>query len=252
VPDSPPSLFALVSDFPLFVLRLFTHPRSLVRGSDWNHDGVLGRTALYVVAWLLILTFAFGTRRMLAGEERVLLNSFKGIVMRAHDRSWEIPPGAEAVIPPLAPVYRAFKLELGEAKRLWDNILTPRFLAYTFLAGLLAMALIARLRMWRFGLTWEQALGTGMLSYCAVASCAALSLVPLALLFVCRHCGVRLALFILLNIAAWAYAGYYTLGDLGERPRGAVLLFKSLGYGLLQYALTYVVFFVLMLCVLPI
>jgi hypothetical protein len=63
---------------------------------------------------------------------------------------------------------------------------------------------------------------------------------------------VRAALFVLLNLAAWAYMGYYTLADLGARPvGGGALLLKSLGWGTAVYLATYAVFFVLIACVIP-
>lgn len=240
--EPPQPWWSLAGEFPLFMLRLFAHPRSLLRSSNWEDGETLRRTALFAVIWLGVLLLFFGSNRMLSDAERPRLSSFKAQVLRAHDRSWDW----------LAPAYTPLKVGQEEAKRLWDNLLTKRFLAYTLLAGLLATALVARLRMWRSGLPWEQALGTGLLGYTAAASCAALSLVPLTLLFICRHCGVRLALFILLNLAAWAYLGYYCLGDLRERPGGLALLWRSLGYGLVLYAATYLVFFVLIMCVIPI
>ncbi len=263
--SGPLSLIGLLAEYPLFVLRLFTNPRSLVRGVDWNAPGTLERFALYVLLSLGILVLAFSDFRLLAETERPGLNTFKGIVMRAHERSWDSAETIANMKDPeaqkaaqawswleLRGVYGAFNLSRGEAKRLWDNLLLPGFLAYTFFAGLLATALIARLRMWVFHLGWEHAIGTGLLGYLASAACAALSLVPFALLLICRHCGVRLGLFILLNLAAWAYMGYFCLGDLGERPRGFMLLLKSLGYGLALYALTYLVFLALIMCIIPI
>jgi hypothetical protein len=234
--------WSLAGEFPLFMLRLFAHPRSLLRTLSWEDGDAQRRVALYCVVWLGILLLFFGQNRMLSEAERPRLSTFKAQIMRAHDRSWDW----------LEPVYAPLNIEQGEAKRLWDSLLTRRFLAYTLLAGLLATALVARLRMWRSGLPWEQALGTGMLGYTAAASCAALSLVPLTLLLICRHCGVRLALCILLNLCAWAYMGYYCLGDLRERPGGITLLLRSLGYGFVLFAATYLIFFVLILCVIPI
>lgn len=248
---TPLSLTALLAEFPLFVLRLFSNPRSLVRGIDFSHNSSLEKLAFFALLFFAILTFAFSDRRPLAGEERPLLSTFKGVIMRAHERSWQYEgqgwPWLE-----LKRVYAPFNIEKDEAKRLWDTLLTPGFLAYTFFAGLLATALVARLRQWRFSLGWEHAIGTGLLGYMASAACAGAALVPLGLLLLCRHCGVRLALFILLSLAAWAYTGYYCLGDLGERPRGIALLGKSLGYGLLLYLLAYIIFFALICIVIPI
>jgi len=254
-----PAFWQVLADFPVFVLRVFTNPRSLVRSLKWDEPGTLTRLALYTAIWLAIIVLAFGNNRRLSETKTPpRLSTFKGIVMRAHDRSWapaaespEVQAGGFMSSIWLEPVYSGFGLGQGEAKRLWDTLLTSGFLAYTMLAGLLGVAVVARLRMWRFGLPWEQALGTGMLGYLAALSCAALSLVPFALLLICRHCGVRLALFILLNLSAWAYMGYFCLGDLRERPGGLRLLVQSLGYGLLNFAAAYAVFLVLILCVIP-
>ncbi|MCC7479598.1 hypothetical protein IT575_14240 [bacterium] len=258
------SLLALLAEFPLFILRLFCNPRSLVRGIDWSHEGVLPRYSLLSLLALSLLVIGFSDFRSLAQEERPPLATFKAIVMRAHERSWdsaealariEDPAAREAAAAwswlQLKGIYSVFNMDKGEARRLWDILLLPGLLVYTLFAGLLATALIARLRMWRFKLGWEHAIGTGMLAYLSALSCAALSLVPLGLLLICRHCGVRLALFILLNLAAWIYMGYFCLGDLGERPRGFPLLAKSLAYGLPLYLLTYIPFLALIMCVIP-
>ena len=131
-------------------------------------------------------------------------------------------------------------------------ILMPGFLAYTMLASLLALAAVARLRSRIFGIKWEYALGTGLLAHLALLSCLALSMVPLTLLFICRVCYVRLTLYIVLNILGWWYFGYYTLGDLGERRRGFVRqVATSIGYGLAQFVVAYVIFFALIVCVIP-
>ena len=235
--------WAVLAGFLPFMLRLFTFPRQLVRNLDWDDPLTMRRIALYALIWLTILVLAFDDNRVLADESRPLLSTFKGVVMRAHDTSWDW----------LSPVYGPFQLELGEAKRLWDTLLTTGFLAYTLMASLIAMAVVVRLRMWRFGLGWRHALGTALLGYLAGASCIALSLVPLIELLICRDCIVRLLLFVLLNVTGWTYIGYYTLADLGERPRGwPVHLVRSLGYGLAQYIVAYVVFFVLIAAIIPI
>jgi hypothetical protein len=240
---SPPATFwETLSEFPLFVVQLFVNPRSLVRGSDWSDGTQLRRLCLYTFISLAILVIAFDTNRRLAEVERPALSNFKGVVMRAHDRSWDW----------LGPVYGTFNLEQGEAKRLWDTLLTTGFLSYTMLAALIAVALLARLRMLRFGIGWNQALGTGLLGLIPCAACVALSLVPLFLLLICRHCVVRASLFVLLNLLGWAYLGYYALGDLGERPAGARVLLKSLVYGMLLYLLAYTIFLVLVAVVIPV
>lgn len=239
-PDAP--LLTQLTEYPLFVLRLFTYPRSLVRSFDWEDPAVLRRLALYTLISLAILVLAFANNRQLAERDNVRLSTFKGVVMRAHDRSWDW----------LEPVYAPFNIEQGEAKRLWDTLLTTGFLSYTFLASLIALAVTARLRMaWR-GLSWNYALGTGLLGFIPLTACVALSLVPLTELLICRECYVRGTLFGLLNLAGWTYFGYYTLGDFGERPRSCLLhLLKSAGYGLLQYVAAYVVFFILIVCIIP-
>jgi hypothetical protein len=239
--EQPQALWAVLAEFPLFVLRLFTHPRSLIT-LDFEDTAIRQRTALYCFLGLVLVVLAFSDNRVLAGAERPLLSTFKGIMLRAHDRSWDW----------LGPVYAPFNLDQGEAKRLWDTLLTTGFLAYTLFASLIGIAVAARLRMaWR-PLSWWRALGTGLLGHLAAVSCIALSLVPLAELLLCRHCVVRGALFTLLNLAGWSYLGYYTLGDLGERPRAWLPhLWRCLWYGLLQYVIAYIVFFVLIVAIIP-
>ena len=239
-PDAP--LVSQLADYPLFVLKLFTFPRHLVRSFDWDDAAALRRLALYTLISLAILIAAFSDNRVLAEAARPLLSTFKGIMMRAHDRSWDW----------LGPFYAPFNIDHGEAKRLWDTLLTTGFLCYTFCASLLALAVVVRLRMaWR-GLSWSYAMGSGLLGYIALASCTALSLVPLTELLICRQCAVRLTLYVLLNLAGWTYMGYYTLGDFGERPRGVLAhLTQSLGYGTLQFIAAYIVFFVLIVCIIP-
>jgi hypothetical protein len=239
---APPSLWRVLADFLPFVLRLFTAPRQLVRRVDWDDPAELQRIALYTLIGLAILVLAFSDNRALSRKERPLLSTYKAVVMRAHDKSWDW----------LAPVYTPLNEEKQEAKRLWDTLLTTGFLAYVFFAGLIGMAIVVRLRAWRFGIGWRQALGTGLLGYLAGVSCISLSLVPLTELLICRHCGVRLALFVLLNLAGWAYIGFYSLADLGERPRRwPVHLGKSLVYGLAQYVVAYLVFLILIAAVIP-
>jgi len=231
-----------IARFPLFILRLFTFPRNLLRTWDWGNPRQMSKLSLYLLLWLAIVVIAFDDNRVLAGVDKPLLSTFKGVVMRAHDTSWDW----------LSPVYTHFELGQGEAKRLWDTLLTTGFMTYTLVAGLIGLAVVARLRMWRFGLSWPHAIGTGLLGYMAGVSAIALSLVPLAELFICRECFVRLTLFILLNILGWFYAGYYTLGDLGERSSSVwVLACKSIGYGLVQYVLAYIVFFTLIIAIIP-
>jgi hypothetical protein len=239
-PDAP--LLVQLADYPLFILRLFFHPRSVVRGYDWEDSAALRRIALYTVLSLALLVLAFANNRQLAERDNVRLSTYKGIVMRAHDRSWDW----------LAPVYAPLNVSQGEAKRLWDSLLTTGFLSYAFLAALAGIAVVARLRMaWR-GLSWNHALGTGLLGLIPCATCVALALVPLTELLICRHCYVRGTLFAVLNLAGWAYLGYYTLGDLGERPPGCAAHFgKCLGYGVVQYAAAYIVFFALICCIIP-
>jgi membrane associated rhomboid family serine protease len=250
---TPQPFWTVLAEFPVFVLRAFAYPRSLVRGMDWDKPETLQRLALYTVVWLALLVVAFSDHRQLSERERPQLSTFKGVVMRAHDASWDpATKGDNWDWLWLRPLYEPLNTTLPMAKRLWDTLLTTGFLSYTFLAGMLATALVARLRMWRFGLRWEYALGTGLLGYLTSASLAALSLVPLALLLICRHCGVRLALFVLLNLLAWAYLGYFTLADLGERPASQpAMALKSLAWGFVVFALTYGVFFLLVLPVLP-
>ena len=104
-----------------------------------------------------------------------------------------------------------------------------------------------------FGLSWQHAVGTGLLGLMPALACVALSLVPLAELLICRECVVRGTLFVLLNLAGWTYLGYYALGDFGERPASAVrMLFKSLGYGVLNYIAAYIVFFILICAIIPV
>lgn len=239
-PDAP--LVSQLADYPLFMLKLFTYPRSLVRSFDWDDGATLRRIALYTLISLAILVAAFSDNRPLAASQHVLLSTFKGVMMRAHLRSWDW----------LGPVYGVFNLSQGEAMRLWDTLLTTGFLCYTFFASLIGLGVVARIRMaWR-GLSWSYALGSGLLGYIALASCTALSLVPLTELLICRQCAVRLTLYILLNLAGWTYLGYYTLGDFGERPRGMLAhLTASLGYGTLQFLAAYLVFFVLIVCIIP-
>lgn len=240
--DSAPGFWGVVVGFLPFILQLFTFPRQLVRNMDWDNSHTLQRVSLYTLIGLAILVLAFSDNRVLAPEDRPLLSTFKGVVMRAHDTSWDW----------LQPVYQPFELSLGEAKRLWDTLLTSGFLLYTFFASLIGMALVVRLRMWRFGLGWRQALGTALLGYLAGVSCIALSLVPLAQLLICRECAVRLAIYFVLNLLGWAYLGFYTLADLGERPRHwYVHLAKCLGYGLGQYVIAYIVFFCLIVAIIP-
>jgi hypothetical protein len=250
VPPQSQPFWTVLAEFPLFVLRAFAHPRSLVRGMDWDKPEALQRLALYAVLWLGLLVLAFGSSRNMSELERPRLNTFKGIVMRAHDRSWD--PPAEYRFR-LRPLYEAFGPDHGAAKRLWDALLRPGFIALSLLLGLLATAIVARLRMWRRpGMAWEYALGTGMLAYLPAATLAAAALVPLALFFICRVCVVRQVLFVVLNLAAWAYMGYFLLGDLGERPYGALAtLGKSLAYGLPMFVLTYLIFFALVLGFVP-
>lgn len=236
------AFWGVVVEFLPFSLRLFTSPRQVVRNMDWDDSRTLQRVSLYTLIGLAILVLAFSDNRVLAPEDKPLLSTFKGVVMRAHDTSWDW----------LEPVYQPFELSQGEAKRLWDTLLTSGFLLYTFFASLLGMALVVRLRMWRFGLGWYQALGTALLGYLAGVSCIAVSLVPLMQLLICRECAVRLVLFSLLNIMGWAYLGFYTLADLGERPRRWYAHFaRSLAYGLSQYVIAYIVFFLLIVAIIP-
>ena len=117
----------------------------------------------------------------------------------------------------------------------------------------ISQRVVARLRMWRSGISWQMAIGTGLLGLMAAASCIALSLVPIALLFICRICVIRPVLFVLLNLAGWAYLGFYSLADLGERPRAWYRHFgKSLCYGFIQYAIAYVILFILVCTIIPI
>ena len=101
-------------------------------------------------------------------------------------------------------------------------------------------------------LGWPYALGTGLLGYLACASLFTLGLVPLVELLLCRQCAIRPILAALLIIGAWVYLGYYTLGDLGERPAKLLAhLSKSLGYGFVQFALALVLVLVLVACIIP-
>jgi len=240
-PELPP--FSVLAEFPLFMLRLFVYPRQLVRSLDWDNAATLRRVALYAVIWLVILVLAFSDNRQLADEPHYSLSTFKSVVMKAHDHSFDW----------MEPVYSLFNTNQREAKLLWDILLTGGFLAYTFFVALLGIAVVARLRMWRSGISWQMAIGTALLGFMALAACTALSLVPLALSFICRHCVMRPVLFVLLNLAGWAYLGYYSLADLGERPRvWYAHLGKSLCYGVVQYAIAYVVLFILICAIIPI
>jgi hypothetical protein len=243
--------WAVLAEFPLFVLRLFVHPRSIIKGLDLENPATRQRLALYCLLGLAIIVVAFSDNRPLAGVERPLLSTFKGVMLRAHNLPTE-EGSKEGSWDWLEPVYAQFSLDQGEAKRLWDTLLTTGFLCYTLFASLVGVAVVARIRMaWR-GLTWWRALGTGLLGHLAAVSCIALSMVPLTELLICRHCVVRGALYVLLNLAGWAYMGYYTLGDLGERPRRWLpQLGLCLAYGLLNYAMAYVVFFVLIVATIP-
>lgn len=237
-----PPLWGILAEFLPFVLRLFTSPRQLVRRVDWDDPAELQRVSLYALIGFAILLLAFSDNRALANKERPRLSTYKGVVMRAHDTSWDW----------LEPVYTPLNVSQPEAKRLWDTLLTTGFLAYTFFAGLLGMAVVVRLRTWRFGIGWRQALGTGLLGYLAGASCIALSLVPLTQLLICRHCFVRPLLFVLLNLAGWAYIGFYSLADLGERPlHWLAHLGKSLVYGLIQCLIAFAILLILIAAVIP-
>lgn len=237
------SLLTVLSEFPLFIVRLFIYPRQLVRSLDWDDPATLRRVALYAVIWLILLVLAFSDNRQLVDEQHYHLSTFKSVVMKAHDRSFDW----------MEPAYSLLNTDQREAKLLWDILLTSGFLAYTFFSAMLAMAVVARLRMWRSGISWPMAVGTGLLGLMATASCVALSLVPLALLFICRVCVIRPALFVLLSLASWTYLGYYSLADLGERPSAwHKHLGKSFCYGLVQYAVAYVIFFVLVCAIIPI
>lgn len=249
-PPSPP-FWTVLAEFPLFVLRVFVNPRSVVRSLDWEKPATLQRLALYALIWLGILVWAFSDNRLLAEEPRPALSTFKGVAMRAHDRSWDGSREGWQWLR-LHSAYRVVNLNIDAAKRLWDTLLTSGFLALTFFLGLLATAIVARLRMWRFGLAWDYALGTGLLAYLTAVTLLAVSLAPLGLLLICRNCTIRLVLYVLLNIGAWAYFGYFTLADLGVRPVGALaLLGKSIAWGLGQFVLAYVLFLLLLLAVFP-
>jgi len=226
----------------MFLLRLLITPRSAVRSAEWDSRAHWWRLALYVLLTGGVVAWAFSDNRVLAEETRPLLSTFKGIVMRAHRESWDW----------LTPAYAWLNVGQGEAMRLWDTLLTTGFLLYTMFASLLALAVVARLRMWRFNIAWEYSFGTALYGWVCLVPLTSLSLVPLMEVLICRHCGLRVALFIVLNLAGWAYLGFYTLGDLGERPAGWFPhLMKSLGYGLAQYVLAYIVFLILIACIIP-
>ncbi len=240
--DEPaPALWSTLAEFPLFVLRLFVHPKSLLE-LDFEDSATRQRIMLYCLLGLGLIVLAFGDNRVLADVDKPLLSTFKGIMMRAHDTSWDW----------LGPVYAPFHLSQHEAKRLWDTLLTTGFLAYTVVASLLATAVVARIRMaWR-KLSWWRALGTGLLGHLAALSCIALSLVPLTELLICRECIVRGTLFVLLNLAGWTYLGYFALGDRGPRSQAWTLqLWNSLRYGVMLYVITYMIFFVFIVAIIP-
>lgn len=235
------TLWNTAAEFPLFVLRLFVHPRSLL-DLDFEDAATRQRIAMFCLLGLAIIVAAFSDNRVLADVERPLLSTFKGIIMRAHRTSWDW----------LGPVYAPFHLSQREAMRLWDTLLTTGFLAYTMFASLIGTAVVARIRMaWR-RIGWWQALGTGMLGQLAAVSCIALSLVPLAELLICRECIIRGTLFVLLNIAGWCYMGYYALGDWGQVPQSWLLQLRdALGYGFVQYLAAYVVFLICIVAIIP-
>jgi len=240
--SASPAFWTVLAEFPHFMLQLFVHPRRLLRSLDFEDPLTFQRLLLYAVLWLAILVAAFSNSHVMAGVPHPLYSTFKGIMMRAHDRSWDW----------LSTVYTPFNIDYSEAKVLWDNLLTPGFLTYTLFASLVGLAAVARVRTRIFGIRWEYALGTGLLAHLALVSCLALAMVPLTLLLICRHCVVRGTLYLLLNVAGWWYFGYYTLGDLGERRYGFVeQVFTSIGYGFLQFAAAYIVFFALIVCIIP-
>lgn len=236
------TLWGMLVQYPSFLLELLLHPRQLLRRQNWQDHASNLRLSLYLLISLVILLLAFSDSRQLAAVAQPPLSSFKGIMMRAHSASFDW----------LQPLYGPFGIDQAYAMRSWDAMLMPGFVAWTLFAALCGIAAVARLRMWRFSLDWNHALGTGILGYISLVACQCLALVPLGLLLICRHCGIRLALFILFWLLGWFYLGYYTLADLGERPRSTPATFlRSLGYGLVQAVLASIVFWLLLWPVIP-
>jgi hypothetical protein len=234
--------WTILAEYPHFVLRAFLNPRSLLRSIDFSDPLARQRLWLYAVLWLTVLVLFFADNRRLADVTHPQLSTYKALVMKAHDRSWDW------VGLPYAP----FGKTQHGAKLLWDTLLTTRFLSYTLLCSLIGMAAVARLRMWRYRLGWDYALGTGLLGHLALTACLALAMVPLTELLICRHCIVRFTLFLGFNVLGWWYLGFYTLGDLGERRGGWFAQATAcIGYGLVQYLAAYAVFLVLLVGVIP-
>ncbi len=232
----------MLVQYPSFLLELLLHPRQLLRRQNWQDPASALSLSLYLLLSLTLLWLAFADSRLLASLASPELSSFKGIVMRAHLKSFDW----------LSVVYAPYGIDQAYAMRMWDTLLMPGFVAWTLFSALCSVTALARLRMWRFGLDWPHAIGTGLLGLIGLLACQCLALIPLGLLLICRHCGVRLSLFILFWLLGWFYLGYYSLADLGERPRSiAATLFRSLGYGMLQALLASLVFWLLLLPVIP-
>ena len=144
--DERLSFWEELAGYPLFVLLLFINPRSLVRGTDYSNARVLRRLALYALITLTIIVLAFSDNTMRAGEAKPLLNSFKGVVMRAHMQSWELKDDGKWPLH-IDAVYAPFGLGQGEAMRLWVTLLTSGFLLFTMLCALIGVGVVARVRM---------------------------------------------------------------------------------------------------------
>lgn len=232
----------MLVQYPSFLLELLVHPRQLLRRLNWQDPGTALSISFHTLLSLMIICLGFSDSRQMASLAAPPLSSFKGIVIRAHIKSFDW----------LSVIYEPYGLDRDYAMRMWDTLLMPGFVAWTLFSALIAIAVLARLRMWRSGLDWNQAISTGILGLIPLLACQCLALIPLGLLLICRHCGVRLALFIILWLAGWFYLGYYSLADLGERPRGVLHTFgRSLLYGGLQALLGGLVFWLLILPVIP-
>ena len=231
----------MLVQYPGFLLELLLHPRQLLRRIRWDDPAGAVRLSLYLLLSLGIFCWGFSDSRQLAGDPLPALSSFKGIVIHLHQTRFD----------GLSSVYGPLGLNQTQALAIWDTMLMPRFVAWTLFATLLGIAVLARLRMLRCGLDWNHAIGTGILGLLGLLLCQGLALIPLTLLL-SRFSTARLLLGGLLWLAGWFYLGYYSLADLGERPRGMLAtLWRSLLYGFIQALIAGLVFWLLVLPVIP-